>query len=59
MEAIGVIVPDMMSQKILGFINSTFETVASKGYSAVPWQQAELAVHLTYIFGEIKKCELL
>jgi exportin-T len=34
------------------------ETLQSQGPSAVPWQQAELAMHLVYSFGELNKSEL-
>lgn len=35
----------------------TLESLQAGGPSAVPWQQAELAMHLVYSFGELTKSE--
>lgn len=34
---------------------STFDTIATKGMEAVPWVDAELAIHLLFIYGEACK----
>lgn len=36
---------------------NTLNTLQRNGASAVPWQQAELALHLVYTFGEMAKSE--
>jgi hypothetical protein len=42
---------------IIGYIVDIYDTVKSRGFGAVSWQRAELAVYLTYIYGEIQRCE--
>ena len=57
-ESIASIDKSLHTEVVAGIVISTLERLQSRGPSAVPWQQAELAVHLVYTFGELNKSEL-
>lgn len=57
-DQIAQIDSELTKSRIVAFVTETFNQIQSRGPSAVSWQQAELAVHLTYIFGELQRtCE--
>jgi hypothetical protein len=57
LDGVATIDPSLFNSMIIGYIVDIFNTVQSRGFAAVPWQRAELAVYLTYIYGEIQRCE--
>ncbi|GHJ86694.1 hypothetical protein NliqN6_3096 [Naganishia liquefaciens] len=57
-DGVAAIDPSLFNNMIIGFILDIYNTIQSQGYGAVPWQRAELAVYLTYIYGEINKSGL-
>ncbi len=57
-DQIAQIDKELYVEVIAAIVLSTLETLGSRGPGAVSWQQAELAVHLVYIFGEILRSEL-
>lgn len=55
-ESISQIEKSLHTEVVARIVVSTLEAV--KAGQTVPWQQAELAVHLVYTFGELSKSEL-
>ena len=58
-ESIAAIDKNLHTEVVAGIVVSTLDSLRTGGASAVPWQQAELAMHLVYSFGEMNKSELL
>lgn len=54
-ESISQIERTLHTEVVARIVVSTLEAI--KGGQQVPWQQAELAVHLVYTFGELNKSE--
>lgn len=57
LDGVATIDPALFNNMIIGYIVDIYDTVQTRGSAAVPWQRAELAVYLTYIYGEIQRCE--
>jgi exportin-T len=56
-EHISNIDKSLHTEVVANIVGSTLNTLQTSGPSAVPWQQAELALHLVYTFGEMAKSE--
>ncbi len=56
-ESIAAIDKNLHTEVVADIVVSALEKLQSSGPSAVPWQQAELAMHLVYTFGELNKSE--
>lgn len=54
-DSIAYIDPLLFNSIVVGYINDTLSAFQSQGSSAVPWQRAELAVYLIFIYGETQK----
>lgn len=54
-DSIAYIDPSLFNSIIVGYITDTLSAFQSQGSSAVPWQRAELAVYLIFIYGETQK----
>ncbi|WVO13893.1 exportin-T [Cryptococcus depauperatus] len=54
-ESIAQIDRSLHTEVVARMVASTLDTYASGGAASVPWQQAELALHLVYTFGEVSK----
>ncbi|ORY34741.1 armadillo-type protein [Naematelia encephala] len=54
-ESISAIDKGLHTEVVANIVVSTLETLSRQGSSAVPWQQAELALNLVYTFGEMNK----
>jgi exportin-T len=54
-EHISNIDKSLHTEVVANIVGSTLNTLQTSGPSAVPWQQAELALHLVYTFGEMAK----
>lgn len=57
-EHISTIDKSLHNEVVANIVGNTLNTLQRNGPSAVPWQQAELALHLVYTFGEMNKSEL-
>ena len=57
MDSVLVIDPSLVTNAVQTLAMNTLNAYQSGG--AVKWNDAELAVYLVYIFGEINKCEPL
>lgn len=55
MDQIAQIDSELTRSRIIAFVAETFNQVQLRGPSGAPWQQVELAVYLTYIYGELQK----
>lgn len=56
-ESIAFIDKNLHTEVVANIVVTTLETLQARGTSAVPWQQAELTMHLVYTFGELNKSE--
>jgi exportin-T len=56
-EHISNIDKSLHTEVVANIVGGTLNTLQTSGPSAVPWQQAELALHLVYTFGEMAKSE--
>lgn len=54
-ESISQLDRNLHTEVVARIVVSTLEALQSGGPSAVSWQQAELALHLVYTFGEMTK----
>ncbi len=54
-ESIASIDKSLHTEVVAGIVVFTLEALQSRGQQAVSWQQAELAVHLVYTYGELNK----
>ena len=54
-DQIAQIDAELTKSRIIAFITDTYSQIQMNGPQAVSWQRAELAVHLTYIFGELQR----
>lgn len=54
-DSIAYIDPDLFNSIVIGYISDTLNAYQSQGSAAVPWQRAELAVYLIFIYGETQK----
>lgn len=54
-ESIAQIDKSLHTEVVARIVIATLDAYASGGAAAVPWQQAELAMHLVYTFGEVSK----
>lgn len=54
-DQIANIDPELARSRLVVFVLETFNRIQNQGPSAVPWEQVELAVHLIYIYGELRK----
>lgn len=54
-ESIAAIDRNLHTEVVVNIVASTLDTVQRQGAAAVPWQQAELDMHLVYTFGELTK----
>ncbi len=57
LDAIAEIDPELFNNKVGGLVMDIYNAIRSNGPSSVSWQQAELAVYMTYVFGETQKSE--
>ena len=57
-EAIASLDKSLHTEVVANIVVATLNSLQSGGPSAVSWQQAELALHLVYTFGELNKSEL-
>lgn len=59
-ESIAQIDKSLHTEVVARIVIATLDAYASGGgAAAVPWQQAELAMHLVYTFGEVSKSTFL
>ncbi|WWC92796.1 uncharacterized protein L201_007755 [Kwoniella dendrophila CBS 6074] len=54
-ESIAQIEKALHTEVVARIVVATLDAFQSGGPAAVPWQQAELALHLVYTFGELSK----
>ncbi|WVQ79178.1 exportin-T [Cryptococcus sp. DSM 104549] len=54
-ESISLIDKNLHTEVVANIVVSTLDAFQSGGAAAVPWQQAELAMHLVFTFGEVTK----
>ena len=54
-ESVALVDKDLHTDVVARIVGSTLDSLQSGGVQAVPWQQAELALHLVYTFGEMYK----
>jgi len=54
-DAIAEIDPELFNNKVGGLVMDIYNAIRSNGPASVSWQQAELAVYMTYVFGETQK----
>nr|XP_019043552.1 exportin-T [Kwoniella bestiolae CBS 10118]OCF22482.1 exportin-T [Kwoniella bestiolae CBS 10118] len=54
-ESIAQIEKGLHTEVVARIVVATLDAYQAGGASAVPWQQAELALHLIYTFGELSK----
>ncbi|KAJ9110463.1 hypothetical protein QFC19_001589 [Naganishia cerealis] len=58
LDGVANIDPTLFNTMIIGFILDIYNTIQSQGFAAIPWQRAELAAYLTFIYGEFQKSGL-
>ncbi|KAJ9119660.1 hypothetical protein QFC22_003370 [Naganishia vaughanmartiniae] len=58
LDGVANIDPTLFNTMIVGFILDIYNTIQTQGFAAVPWQRAELAGYLTFIYGELQKSGL-
>ena len=56
-ESIAALDKSLHTDVVANIVASTLNSLQSGGPSVVSWQQAELAMHLVYTFGELNKSE--
>ncbi|WVQ66052.1 uncharacterized protein L199_004230 [Kwoniella botswanensis] len=56
-ESIAQIEKGLHTEVVARIVVATLDAFQAGGPSAVPWQQAELALHLIYTFGELSKSD--
>lgn len=56
-ESIAALDKSLHTDVVANIVASTLNNLQAGGPSAVPWQQAELAMHLVYTFGELNRSE--